>query len=97
MANASPIRIQVVRRSDKIGFVVIARRWVVERLFAWINRNRRLAKDAEASIASAEAFLRSIQHAAPKQDRTLKNRFETDPLTELAPLSPAGHFRRQGG
>ena len=58
VANASPIRIQVVRRSDKqVGFVVLARRWVVERFFAWINRNRRLAKDFEASIASAEAFL----------------------------------------
>ena len=33
------------------------RRWVVERFFAWINRNRRLAKDFEASIASARAFL----------------------------------------
>ena len=33
------------------------RRWVVERFFAWINRNRRLAKDFEASIASATAFL----------------------------------------
>ena len=50
--------IQVVRRSDKqVGFVVLARRWVVERFFARINRNRRLAKDVEASIASAEAFL----------------------------------------
>jgi putative transposase len=58
VANASPIRIQMVRRSDKqVGFVVLARRWVVERFFAWINRNRRLAKDVEASIASAEAFL----------------------------------------
>ena len=33
------------------------RRWVVERFFAWINRNRRLAKDFEATIASARAFL----------------------------------------
>ncbi len=58
VANASPIRIQVVRRADgQVGFAVIARRWVVERFFAWINRNRRLAKDFEASIASAEAFL----------------------------------------
>jgi putative transposase len=30
---------------------------VVERFFAWINRNRRLAKDFKASTASAEAFL----------------------------------------
>jgi transposase len=58
VASASPIRIQVVRRIDKqVGFVVLARRWVVERFFAWMNRNRRLAKDVEASIASAEAFL----------------------------------------
>ena len=58
VANASPIRKQVVRRADgQTGFAVIARRWVVERFFAWINRNRRLAKDFEASIASAEAFL----------------------------------------
>lgn len=39
------------------GFVVLPRRWVVERFFAWINRNRRLAKDFEATIDSARAFL----------------------------------------
>jgi len=58
VANASPIRIEVVRKADnQVGFAVIARRWVVERFFAWINRNRRLAKDFETSIASVEAFL----------------------------------------
>jgi transposase len=40
-----------------VGFAVIARRRVVERFFAWINRNRRLAKDFEATIESVEAFL----------------------------------------
>jgi transposase len=46
VADASPIRIEVVRKADNhVGFAVIARRWVVERFFAWINRNRRLAKD----------------------------------------------------
>ena len=46
VADASTIRIDVVRKSDgQVGFAVIARRWVVERFFAWINRNRRLAKD----------------------------------------------------
>lgn len=58
VAEASPIRVEVVRKADnQIGFAVIARRWVVERFFAWINRNRRLAKDVEATIASAQAFL----------------------------------------
>ena len=33
------------------------RRWVVERFFAWIGRNRRLAKDFEATLESARAFL----------------------------------------
>ena len=41
----------------QVGFTVHARRWVVEQFFAWINRNRRLAKDVEATIKSAEAFL----------------------------------------
>lgn len=53
-----PIRIEIVRKPEgQVGFAVHARRWVVERFFAWINRNRRLAKDFEATIASAEAFL----------------------------------------
>ena len=56
--DATPITIEVVRRiADQVGFKVLPRRWVVERFFAWINRNRRLAKDFEASIASAETFL----------------------------------------
>ena len=55
---ASPIRVEIVRKLEgQVGFAVHARRWVVERFFAWINRNRRLAKDVEATIASAEAFL----------------------------------------
>ncbi len=58
VADASPIRIEVVRKADsQVGFTVVARRWVVERFFAWINRNRRLAKDVEATIESAGAFL----------------------------------------
>ena len=58
VAQSSPIRVEVVRRADRqVGFAVIARRWVVERFLAWINRNRRLAKYFERTIASAEAFL----------------------------------------
>jgi transposase len=58
VASATSIAIEIVRRKpDQVGFAVQPRRWVVERFFAWINRNRRLAKDFEASIASATAFL----------------------------------------
>ena len=55
---ATAIAIEVVKKlGDQVGFVVLPRRWIVERFFAWLNRNRRLAKDFEASIASAETFL----------------------------------------
>jgi transposase len=46
----------IVKRCDA-GFVVLPRRWVVERTLAWLNRNRRLAKDFEASLESALAWL----------------------------------------
>ncbi len=50
--------IEIVKRSDTAkGFVLLPRRWVVERTIAWLNRNRRLAKDVEASIESAMAWL----------------------------------------
>jgi transposase len=48
----------IVKRAAKTeGFQVLPRRWVVERTLAWLNRNRRLAKDFEASIASAESWI----------------------------------------
>jgi transposase len=50
--------IEIIRRADAAkGFVLLPRRWVVERTFAWHNRNRRLAKDFEATIESALAWL----------------------------------------
>jgi len=58
VATATSIVIEVVRRNpDQIGFAVLPRRWVVERFFAWITRNRRLWRDTEATIKSATAFL----------------------------------------
>jgi len=39
------------------GFVVLPRRWVVERTIAWIDQNRRMSKDYERSCASGEAFV----------------------------------------
>jgi transposase len=51
-------KIEIVKRSDQAkGFHVLPRRWVVERTFAWLNRDRRLAKDFEATIASAQAWI----------------------------------------
>ena len=56
--------IEIIKRSDRAkGFEILPRRWVVERTFAWLNRNRRLAKDFERTIESATAwpYLASIQ------------------------------------
>ena len=49
--------LQIVKRSDTAqGFEVLPRRWVVERTLAWLGRCRRLSKDWEKTIASAEAW-----------------------------------------
>lgn len=54
--------VQIVKRSDTAeGFEVLPRRWVVERTLAWLGRCRRLSKDWEKSIASAEAWV-TIAH-----------------------------------
>ncbi len=50
--------LEIVKRSDTAkGFKLLPRRWVVERTLAWLGRNRRLAKDFEATIESAEAWI----------------------------------------
>jgi len=57
--EASRISITVVKRTDKQvkGFIVLPKRWVVERTLGWINRARRLSKDFEATIESSLAWL----------------------------------------
>jgi len=50
--------IEVVKRSPGTkGFEILPRRWVVERTFAWLGRCRRLAKDVEATVTSAVAWV----------------------------------------
>jgi transposase len=58
IAHIDGIALEIVKRSDTAtGFVVLPKRWIVERTFAWLGRCRRLAKDWETSIASSEAWL----------------------------------------
>ena len=40
------------------GFVLIKKRWIVERTFAWLGFNRRLSKDYERTVASSETRVR---------------------------------------
>jgi transposase len=55
--QAAGAPLQIVRRSDAKGFVVLPKRWIVERTFGWLNRCRRLAKDLEHRIRSHFAFV----------------------------------------
>lgn len=66
VAKSPPLRVEIVKRTDDMtGFVVLPRRWVVERTFSWFGRNRRLAKDYETLADTLLAFvtLASIQLA----------------------------------
>ena len=47
----------IARRQSEHGSGLGRHRWVVERTFAWFGRNRRLAKDFEATISSSEAWI----------------------------------------
>ena len=58
VARTGPWELQIVRRCDRHRFVVLPKRWIVERTIAWLNRCRRLAKDWECLNRRALAFLR---------------------------------------
>lgn len=57
-ANSGRWIVQVVKRSEASKFVVVPKRWIVERTLAWISSNRRLARDFERYAATAAAFIR---------------------------------------
>jgi putative transposase len=54
---ARPIRLEIVKRTGP-GFRLLKRRWIVERTFAWLGRNRRLSKEYEETVESSEAFVK---------------------------------------
>jgi putative transposase len=58
LRNDNPIKLEIVKRSDqKKGFYVLPRRWVVERTFGWLGRQRRLSKDYEYRIQTSETMI----------------------------------------
>jgi putative transposase len=86
--------LQVTKRSDKEkGFKVVAKRWVVERTFAWLGRYRRLSKDYEKLPETGEAMIqiamihimlrrleptRQYSLASQKEGQALRTRFLGD-------------------
>ena len=58
VADRYPWRLVIVRKlADQEGFVVLPRRWVVERTFGWLCRSRRLSKDYEELTETSEAWI----------------------------------------
>jgi Transposase and inactivated derivatives len=73
LAQIGTWTLEIVKRSDAAkGFELLPRRWVVERTIAWLNRNRRLAKDFEATVESAVAwiFIASVKLLSRRVART---------------------------
>jgi putative transposase len=51
------IELEIVAKSPEGGFVVLPKRWIVERTFAWCGRSRRLSKDFEALCETVETWI----------------------------------------
>jgi len=58
IAQTGTWTLEIVKRNELHRFVVLPKRWIVERTLAWISRNRRLARDFERYARSAAAFVR---------------------------------------
>ena len=66
--------LQIVRRCDQHRFVVLPKRWIVERTLAWISRCRRLARDYERHARKAAVFVpprHDPPDAAPSRPKPL--------------------------
>jgi transposase len=57
-ANTGQWVVEIVKRNELHKFVVLPKRWIVERTLAWISRNRRLARDFERHARTVAAFVR---------------------------------------
>jgi putative transposase len=58
VARTGTWTLEIVRRCDRHRFVVLPKRWIVERTLAWISRCRRLTRDFERHARKAAAFVR---------------------------------------
>ncbi len=57
-ANTGSWIVEIVKRNELNKFVIVPKRWIVERTLAWISRNRRLARDFERYGSTVAAFIR---------------------------------------
>jgi transposase len=57
VARTGPWTLEIVKQSDLPRFVVLPKRWTVERTLAWISRNRRLPRDYKRHTRKAAALV----------------------------------------
>lgn len=57
-AKSGTWKLEIVKRNEAHRFVVLPKRWIVERTLAWVSRNRRLARDFERYARTVAAFVR---------------------------------------
>ena len=77
VARTGVWELQIVRRGDRHRFVVLPKRWIVERTLAWISRCRRLARDYKRHTRKAAAFVRLAMI------RLMLRRLSTNPLSVI--------------
>ena len=101
------VNVEIVRRCDAGKFVVLPKRWIVERTIAWLNRCRRLSKDCECVNRNALAFLKWHQcdgcsDGSAKADNDLGPNLSVSALgldnrQRLDPISSPYSTRRRSG
>jgi transposase len=92
VATVPVVRMEIVKRRDDMkGFVVLPRRWVVERTFSWFGRNRRLSKDFENLAETLATFvaLSSIQLALRRLARAYSRNACDGEGLQRAPTRPS--------
>lgn len=55
--SLAELELQTIKKNSNQGFVVLPKRWIVERTFAWLSKNRRLSKDYEIYTQTSEAMI----------------------------------------
>ncbi|MFE3372479.1 IS5 family transposase [Streptomyces sp. NPDC059173] len=89
------LTLEIVKRTDDLaGFVVLPRRWVAERTFAWLMHSRRLARDYETLRASSEVMIRwsmvSLMGRRLKRPRTCGRHWTSPTPPARAIRAPPG-------
>jgi transposase len=88
------LRLQIVKRSDRHRFVVLPRRWVVERTLAWITRRRRCVRDYERRADTHEAMVYWAMTLVMTRRLARFRPAVTRRGTALAPARPASRARQ---